>query len=98
MNSPVAVIQVFENIPEAPLADVRTPQLRELQRGYHFEALWNIIHEVKKPFLSSRTVAVPISNIISKCVLIPVKYSPIDYVIPQPNMLEHFPQNISLLS
>ena len=89
MKTPVTVVQAFEKILEAPLADVRTPQLRELQSGYHFTALQNVIHGVKKPSLSSRTVAIPVSNIISKCVLIPVKYSSIDYVIPQPNMLEH---------
>ena len=89
MNTPVTVIQVFETTNQDPLAELRTPQLQELQSGYHLETLKKFIFVVKKPSLSSRTRAIPTSNIISRCVFIPMKYSPTDYILPQPNTFEH---------
>ena len=43
---------------------------------------------VTKLSLSSTIVAVPISSVMKKCVLIPQKGQPVDYIVPLPNNFE----------
>ena len=88
-NTLVAITQVLETTNQDPLAELRTPQLHELRQGYHLETSKKLIHSVKKPSLASATKAIPPNNIVSKCIMIPIKYSPTDYAVLQPNTFEH---------
>ena len=49
----------------------------------------NFIYKVKKMSLTKKLIAIPVGSIVRVCVHIAVKYSPIDYIILQPNEYEH---------
>ena len=49
----------------------------------------NIIFEVKKLSVSKEVMVIPIRSILSKCVLVPVKGVEWNYIILQPNQVEH---------
>ena len=86
-NIQVTIVEQFEVTGGSPLDELRCPQLSELRNSN--KVLKNIIYEVKKLSISSKIVAIPTSSILSKCVHIPVKYSPVDYIVVQPNLFEH---------
>ena len=47
------------------------------------------IFKVKKLSLSQRCIAIPLQNIVRKCVHIPMKHSASDYIVTIPNSVEH---------
>lgn len=67
---------------------IRTPSIPELDSSLA-KSINDFIFPVQKLSIAKETVAVPISHILSKCVHIPVKGSPFDYIVSIPNMFEH---------
>ena len=49
----------------------------------------SFIFKVQKISLSNRLIAVPLEDIIQKCIHIPLKYSPTDFIVTLPNVFEH---------
>lgn len=85
---PIAVVDIFEQTCESPLSCLRDPSLNGLD-GSQTKALNDFVFKVKKLSVSNKTVAVPVSSILAKCIHIPIKYSPCDYIVMIPNIFEH---------
>ena len=49
----------------------------------------NIMFKVKKLSVSKELTAIPVTSILSKCVLIPVEGLEWNYIIVLPNQVEH---------
>ena len=82
---PLVLIEKFSLMKDGILEDI------ELSEQIHLEynILNNIFFRVKKLSLAKEHLVIPISSILSKCVLIPVKGVEWNYIIKQPNELEH---------
>ena len=85
---PIAVIDIFEQTHDGLLTCLREPSLDGLD-GSQTEPLNDFVFKVKKLSVSDKTVAVPVTSILAKCVHIPIKYSPCDYIVMIPNTFEH---------
>ncbi len=48
-----------------------------------------ILIKVKKLSLSNKLIAISPTDLVEKCVHIPVKYSPHDIIVTLPNKVEH---------
>lgn len=83
-----AVVDRFENSKRCFFDGQRLRSLRE-STAIEAKLVNEFIFTVKKLSLSKKTVAIPISSILAKCIHIPLKGSPFDHVISLPNMLEH---------
>lgn len=82
----VAIVQVFKLTERSIVDNVRTPTFPELTAS---RTINKFIYCVKKLSLSNQTLAIPVSSISLKCVHIPMKCSPLDFIITMPNMYEH---------
>ncbi len=83
---PVAVLDVYEHTNTSVLRDIRPPRTRELRQ---FNSHSTFIFPVKKLSLAASTKAVRMSQVLHKCILIPQKGKPLDYVVPLVNSYEH---------
>lgn len=84
----IAIIRVFEHIRQSLLDSVSMPATPELDHSMCFE-IDNFIFCVTKLSLTNLTLAVPVVSLCAKCVHIPIKGSPFDYVVAIPNMFEY---------
>ena len=79
----VAVIRVFEHIQRSLLDSVDSPRIPELNHSV-CEDIDNYIFCVKKLSLTNLILAVPALSLCAKCVHIPLKGSPYDYIVVIP--------------
>ena len=84
----VAVIRVFEHVQQSLLDSVDSPRIPELNYSV-CEDIDNYIFCVKKLSLTNLILAVPALSLCAKCVHIPLKGSPYDYIVVIPNMFEY---------
>ena len=85
-NMHVAIICLFEHTYEGVLSDLPAANHPELA----IDNLINLfVYKVKKLSLSNKTIAIAIEHITEKCIHIPVKYSPTDFIVKLPNTFEH---------
>ncbi len=57
---------------------------------YKAAKLFNLFgFKVKKLSLSNKLIAISLTDLVEKCVHIPVKYSPHDIIVTLPNKVEH---------
>ena len=80
-NQPVALIEKFSVMKGGILDDLEPPELPILNESTSL--LDNIIFKVKKLSVSKELTAIPVTSILSKCVLIPVKGLEWNYIIVQ---------------
>ena len=83
-DSHMAIVEVFEEVHGQHLPQARHKELKNSRLIDVF-----FLHQVKKLSLSKTTKIVPIEKLSSKCVFIPLKHSPTDYIVTLPNSLEH---------
>ncbi len=81
---PVAVVKKFVRMNGGILDDIDEPD-----DTCPLDILNNIYYKVKKLSLAHKLIVIPISNIISKCIPIPVKGQEWNYIALQPNHVEH---------
>ena len=81
----VAIINVFEHVQQSLLDSVDLPRIPELNHSM-CEDINNFIYCVKKLSLTNVILAVPVISLCAKCVHIPIKGSPFDYIVAIPNM------------
>ena len=84
----VAVIRVFKATEQSILNSVHTPTLPNDKLPL-CSTIDNFIFCIKKLSLTNQMIAIPVTSISLKCVHIPVKGSPQDFIITMPNMFEH---------
>ena len=84
----VAIVRVFTLLEQNVFHSVRASTLPEEALTLS-KRITKFIFCVKKLSLSNRTIAIPATAICLKCIHIPMKGSPIDFVIALPNMYEH---------
>ena len=85
-GEPVAVLAVFTPKHNA-LEEVQNssiPELNPLSLSIN-----TFIVKVMKLSITNVFVAVPVSSIISKCVHVPIKGKPYDFIVSLPNVYEH---------
>ena len=85
-GSHMAIISVYEIVEEQVLDNLMPPTLLQLHK---YKVCTPFIFKVKKLSLSKTIVTKPVKNILSKCVLVPIKHSPTDIIIVPPNSFEH---------
>ena len=88
-TQPLAILHEFERTPKSILNSIRPPRTQELKVLTTAKQLSDHVTEVKKLSQASTIKAVPLSAIKKKCVLIPQKGQPIDYLVIIPNPYEH---------
>ena len=89
-TAPFCIITKYTLTTSQLLSEVepaRHPLLQKYETTYS-TFLSNVIIQVTKLFLSSTIVAVPILNICKRCIHIPIKGKPYDYLIVSPNTFE----------
>ena len=84
----VAIVRVFQATEDGILNSIHTPTLPDNVLTL-CSTVDNFIFCVKKLSLTNQTIAIPATSISLKCVHIPVKGSPLDFIITMPNMFEH---------
>ena len=84
----VAIVRVF-NLTERSLLDVLHASTLPNETQTLCSSINKFIFCVKKLSLSNRTLAIPVSAISLKCIHIPQKGSPLDFIITLPNIFEH---------
>lgn len=82
----VAIVCVYESTEEDILFDIPAPQHRQL-RSCTIDNFF--VSKVKKLSLSNRNIAIPVTDILARCIHIPIKHSPTEYIITLPNTFEH---------
>ena len=88
-TQPMAMLKVYECTTESILKSIRPPRTQELELLNNAEILSNYIIQVKKLSQASTMKAVSLSAIKKKCVLVPQKGQPVDYLAIIPNPYEH---------
>ena len=88
-GSPIALVEKFSIMDKGILDNLDPPELQQLLHQDIRTVLGNIIYQVKKLSVSKQLIALPNTSIVNKCVLIPVKGVEWNYVILQPNSIEH---------
>ena len=83
----IAIIDVYERVSQGILDNV-SPTIHDL-KSFRNMQLNSYFVVVKKISLTNNVVAVPVISILRKCVHVPIKYSPTDVIIFQPNIYEH---------
>ena len=84
----IALLHTYQYLNTSILDHIRPPSNSELSQA----ACSNIsehIYCVKKLSSTNNIVAVPISSLFVKCVLIPIHNTHFDYIVTIPNMFEH---------
>ena len=85
-NQPLALIDKFTVMEDGILDDIDSPRLETLMRAN--KILDRFFIKVKKLSLTNEILTIPISSIVRKCVLIPVKGHEWSYIILLPNVIE----------
>ena len=83
-TSPLALIERFSVLREGTLSDIELPKDKRMNP----HLLNHIILKVQKLSLSSELLAIPVSSILPKCILIPVRGADFHYIIALPNQVE----------
>ena len=83
----IAIIDVYEWVSQGILDNV-SPTMHDL-KSFRNMQLNSYFVVIKKISLTNNVVAVPVISILRKCVHVPIKYSPTDVIIFQPNIYEH---------
>ena len=83
----IAIIDVYERVSQGILDNV-SPTIHDL-KSFRYMQLNSYFVVVKKISLTNNVVAVPVISILRKCVHVPIKYSPTDVIIFQPNIYKH---------
>ena len=78
---PLALIEKFSLMKDGILEDITLSEEIQLETNI----LNNIYFRVKKLSLEKELMVIPISSILSKCILIPVKGVEWNYIVKQPN-------------
>lgn len=79
----IAVVELFEKTNKGPLESLPPPHEEP-----NTPRINSFVYEVKKLSLSSRTVVVDVHKLLQKCVHIPIKHSPTDFIVTIPNTFE----------
>lgn len=82
---PVAIVRLFQGTGEDVLGPPPTSYVSKL-RSRKINAF---VFKVKKLSVVNQVIAISTSAIVSKCVHIPIKHSPVDFIVIQPNFHEH---------
>ncbi len=85
---PIAVLQMYDHT-TSPTTNIRPPRIPELLKQNTSVQISRHFTSVRKLSLASTLTAVTLSDIVNKCVHIPMKGQPTDYIIAMPNPYEH---------
>lgn len=85
----VALVSVFESTGEDILKEPHHSSSLNTDDHKAAKCINSFIFKVKKISLSNKVVAVSLSSILTKCVHIPLKHSPTDFIVTIPNIVEH---------
>ena len=88
-TEPFVIIKQYNKLPCGILVDQDLPSLVTLQQDYIPDVLKKYFSCVNKLSVASSLCCIPASQLQKKCVCIPIKHSPVDYIITIPNFIEH---------
>ncbi len=90
-GNPIVLVSIFDNTDEEVLAMPQSQHRHSLSEDdYKAAKLFNLFgFKVKKLSLSNKLIAISPTDLVEKCVHIPVKYSPHDIIVTLPNKVEH---------
>ena len=86
---PFVIVSVFDYTGENILVGSMNHSSLRPQDIEAAKTISSYIKKVKKLSLSQGLVAISTRNLLQKCVHIPMKYSPTDYIVTIPNIFEH---------
>ncbi len=90
-GNPIVIVSIFDNTDEEVLVMPQSQHRHSLSEdGYKAAKLFNLFgFKVKKPSLFNKLITISPTDLVEKCVHIPVKYSPHDIIVTLPNKVEH---------
>lgn len=86
---PAVLVSVFESTENCVIGESRSRSVLQPDDCRAAKCVELFIFKVKKISISNRLVAIPPENIIRKCVHIPLKHSPTDFIVTLPNYFEN---------